>query len=594
MISYCTSNFLKKLPVFFSIFITLFVTLSCSTIDFGLQESGWDNEQAASVSEYNLSYRYKVMGIPVQGDKSIVESFFQHPDGDTSLLFLSFPRIGILQTRDNGKTFTPSFFKVSVLDTMFGYDEENGEERPASIYQDRVFVRFAVSEYDPDKIVCAAGPAIFISSDRGATWKTAKYFHDMENNPVRDLFITGPDSVIAFTPRRMLTTSDWGRRWRSSPVMVPGIPKLRGSYTCGLFDPSSDSLVISIQDSIETHAALSDATWSFFSREALSGPINSGVFHSGDFGKTWERLNGLPPLLLWQDDLSLLGGPLYPLHLYASDKKGFNPPADGKITVLNQDTRKFVEWLLDGEVESMEVIPLTGTRMVRFSPSEGIAGFELFAGVEQLWDAVQKFEHCDAIHWQDNWSSQKISGDFNYEYNLWHLFKRWTGMRTGSPVRYCRSEGGDIYRMRPDPGFLEKFIRNAIEGEIRLNTVHAFMKRIEDIEFLDPVKDPTGGFPVILERSSDSGISWEVIADPERMRVLLDPLGTKRSGFYWYKNVTSKKFRKLQLSFGFDKGVSYAVYPAGLYHGDGELLLHMNYFSLTDSFKDLYRIDIDE
>jgi hypothetical protein len=74
------------------------------------------------------------------------------------------------------------------------------------------------------------------------------------------------------------------------------------------------------------------------------------------------------------------------------------------------------------------------------------------------------------------------------------------------------------------------------------------------------------------------------------MSTITDPLNNKRSGFYWYKNVEKKKVFKLQISFGFDKGVSYLTYPMNLYNYENDLLLRMNYFSIANTYKDLYLV----
>ena len=45
------------------------------------------------------------MGVPVKGEKSVTEAVFVHPINKTVYIFISFPKIGILTSEDNGVTF---------------------------------------------------------------------------------------------------------------------------------------------------------------------------------------------------------------------------------------------------------------------------------------------------------------------------------------------------------------------------------------------------------------------------------------------------------------------------------------------------------
>ena len=86
------------------------------------------------------------------------------------------------------------------------------------------------------------------------------------------------------------------------------------------------------------------------------------------------------------------------------------------------------------------------------------------------------------------------------------------------------------------------------------------------------------------------GEQLNTLIDNRHMSTIIDPLGNKRSGFYWYKNVEQKKVFKFQISFGFDKGVSYLTYPINIYNLENDILLRMNYFTIANSYKDLYLI----
>jgi len=96
--------------------------------------------------------------------------------------------------------------------------------------------------------------------------------------------------------------------------------------------------------------------------------------------------------------------------------------------------------------------------------------------------------------------------------------------------------------------------------------------------------------PVIIEFSKDNGANWSELINSSFMRNIADPMGNKRSGFYWYKNVDQKKSFKLQISFGFDQGASFLVYPYDLQIFNDDLLMTLNYFSIMKTYKDAYLI----
>ena len=163
-------------------------------------------------------------------------------------------------------------------------------------------------------------------------------------------------------------------------------------------------------------------------------------------------------------------------------------------------------------------------------------------------------------------------------------------MRTNCPVLYSKDKNNKYYRIIPDPGFIKTFLKYSIQKQMELNSKKPFLKKPNDLEFFDPQLDPTNGFPSLIEFSKDNGKTWEILTESKHISQIIDPLSNKRSGLYWYKNVEQKKVFKLQISFGFDKGVNYLTYPLNLSCLKDDLLVGINYFSIANSYKDLYLV----
>ena len=108
-----------KIKHFLQYFIFLLL-FSCTTLQFGEKTKDlFGDYKEPQVRELNLSYNYKAMGVPVKGEKSVTEAVFVHPINKTVYIFISFPKIGILTSEDNGVTFGSSFFKLSFLEKFF-------------------------------------------------------------------------------------------------------------------------------------------------------------------------------------------------------------------------------------------------------------------------------------------------------------------------------------------------------------------------------------------------------------------------------------------------------------------------------------------
>jgi hypothetical protein len=594
-----------KNKIFIKLF-SIFLLFSCTTYKFGQLTNNYLIDESTDlnkdVHEFDLSYTYKIMGIPVKGDKAIVEDTFIHPDNKTMFLIISFPRVGILKTEDNGRTFTSNYFKSSFLDSTFGYNNENIEEKNSKIkskkaISPRLFGHFAFSKNDKDKLIIAFGPYIFISTDRGEKWKMKSLFYDLEKTNIKDVFVTDDDKLIVMTENTIAISEDWGLRWKKQTIAIDKVLAYKIEYVCGLYDNKTGYLYSSIKYKEDPEEILSKNTYNYFYNNIKVNTV-SGLYYSKDLGKTWLRSEVPVPVFLWKYSDKIYAAPLYPLCFYKYNfEESFKDSPLYKRAKLDESVKNAQELakvFLNLKPEEYDILSNVNNKILSFNDVEKDLKVIDETDFENLYIAINKIQKLQNIQWENYWYEDKKSANFNYEYNLYKFFKLWTGYRTNSPVLYTKDEKKKIYyRIKPDPLFLKTFIYYSIQNQIRLNSIKPFLRKTTDIEFYDPTIDPTNGFPVVIEFSKDKGKSWEVLIDSKHVRAIIDPLNTKRSGFYWYKNVDQKKIAKLQISFGWVEGVNYLIYPIDLYYFNNQLFIKINYFSVAKSYKDLYVIPLN-
>ena len=583
------------------LFLIIFFITGCSTLQFGTKDRIMiDDERSKDVREFALSYSYKVMGIPVKGDKSVAEAVFIHPEYETLFIFVSSPKIGILKTEDGGITFRSQFFKMSYLEKIYGYTNEpesekddkikNEEERPF-----RLFYHFAVSPVNPDRIVIAAGSYIFLSKNNGLKWDAKNVFLDIENVKIRDVFINENDEIIVLTENKIAVSRDWGKRWEKRLIKPEEMSAFKVEYLTGFYDNSNNILFASLKNKDEKDADLSQKSYYYFYKDKRL-PAKSGLYYTGDFGLTWKKTDIHVPVVAWKNNGSYYCAPLYPLSYYDKEfSEKFVRSSLYRNALLDNGTpqnylEEFAKALFDAGTEDYEIISQKSNRLAVFKNIDDAPIIIEENNFDNLYNGIKKLESLEVIQWKDYWYEDKKSENFFYEYNPWYIFKRWTGMRTNNPVLYNKTKDNIYYRVRPGEKFLKTFIKYSLEKEMELNSKNPFMKKTTDLEFFDPALDPTNGFPAVIEYSKDGGKNWVKVTDSEHIRNIIDPLSNKRSGFYWYKNVDQKKILKLQISFGFDKGVNYLTYPMDINIFDNEILMRLNYFSIAKSYKDLYLI----
>jgi len=577
--------------VYFFIFFLLFN--SCTTVKFGEKDNIFDvnEDNNKDIKEFELKYAYKVMGVPVNG-KGMAENVFSLPD-NTLFFCISFPKIGILKTDNFGRTFTGQYFKLGYLNKLFGYDDEKEERKKTDndrILQDRIFYKFAYSTTDSSRLVITYGPYIFLSTDKGNNWQAKNIFFDIEKTVIRDVFITEKEEIIVITAGSIYVSPDWGKKWKRTNIKIDNLNKYE--YISGLIN--NNILYASMKYNDEPDEILSKSSYDFFYNN-LNGALKSGVYYSEDLGITWKKTKVNIPAVLWRYNNAVYAGTVYPLHLYKAEfSENFKSSELYKNAVLNESTVNYVleyyNYLLKLKPDDYDIISGKNNRVMKLINNDE---FEIFdeKNFDNLINGIIKLQNSDHVQWDNNLYRNKKGNNFFYEYNLYRLIKTWTGMRTNSPLLYAKDPGG-FYRISMDEEFFKVFIKFSIDKQIKLNSINPFLKKSTDLEFMDPSIDPTGGFPVKIEFSGN-GSDWMNLIDSKHLRNIIDPLNSKRSAFYWYKNVDQKKLFRLQLSFGFDKGIDFVVYPDELIMINNMMLLNINYFSLSKSYKELYSVPIN-
>jgi len=575
----------------------LVILFSCSTIQFGIRKNKFLEEDAPKqdVKPFNLGYSYKVFGIEVSGN-SIVENIFAHPDQKAYFVFISFPKIGILKTVDYGKTFTSSFFTLKGLDISYGYnndedDNDNKNNKQEKQSQSRIFGHFTTSSKDQKKIIISLGSYVFLSDDYGTKWRVKNLFFDNEKSNIRNIFVNAKDEIFIFSENKIAVSKNWGKSWSIKYIKLNnGYNVFKTNYITGLYDNSTDIIYASFKHNDEEDNFLSRMTYQYLYQNKNT-ILKSGLFYSKDFGKTWTKTNVNIPLNLWKYNNKIYGSSIYPLSFYKKNySQQFIDSDFYKLAKLDNSTymaNEYLKTLLELDSDDFQIISQKDNKIVEIENTN--ANIIEENNFENIYYGLKKIEKIDYIQWQENWFTKKRSPNFFYEYNSYKLFKMWNGMQTTSPILYLK-EKDVYYRIKPKEEYLKVFFKYVLENQIKLNSINPFLRKPSDIEFFDPDFDPTNGFPVTVEYSTDFAKTWKELNDSKYIRNIIDPIGNKRTGLYWYKPVDQRKLFKLQISFGFDKGASFSVYPTDLEYIDGDLLIMLNYFSLLKSYKEVYLI----
>ena len=583
----------------FFFFLIIALLLGCGTIEYGIVDTLDDIDGTVkpdSVRQYNLKYRRRIGQSVSVGNISVPEDFIVHPDGETVFIVTSFPKIGILKTTDGGDTYTQSFFSLPSLDVHFGYNKSADESARESVKDsseseekipnfNRIIPKFGCSANDDNKIYIVLGSYIFTSSDKGDTWRAKRLFNDNVQSKIISTIVTKDDTIVSFSENRAAATQDWGHKWRTSFLAVPDMNILNMRLIDAVYAPSSDSIYASIISKSCPISEYSQDTFRYFSQnEQVSG---SAVYILDNAGKYKAAAECPVPVGLFSHNGVIYGAPSFPTDLYlhqfsdAFCKDEFYKNA--KPTAIKKTYTEYLHYMTDSSTDSLTLLSPQHNCAVRFD-GENVTKTKI-DDFDTLYAGMSKMQEWDFAQFVYRYFEEKHSADFGYEYSALRMFKRWTGMKTNSPILYAKGDGC-YYRIVPEPKFWAAFCRYAFENQIKLNGVNPFLKKKSDVEFVNPEID-SSGFPVLLQKSID-GKSWTNICDRRHISTIIDPIGNKRSGFYWYKNVEQKKNFKLQFSFGNSQGLSYLQYPLALRYYKGELYILLNYFTLVNSYKDLY------
>jgi len=617
----------KILPL--SIFVIVLLLFSCSTIQFGKESQKTSpinkvenkNEPLNDdIKEYDLSYSYKVMGIPVNGKKSVVETFYR--DNNTDFIFISFPKIGILKAINNGKTFQPTFFNFKTLNTFFGYNKDYDDinintNKNREILPKKLFSHFVKSDIDNKKIAISMGNYIFTSIDYGDKWNAKQLNWDVNNYQINSMFGSN-DELIVFMNDKIMVSKDWGKNWKTETLKI-GKTKLQ--YISAIYDKNGDRFLISLKFPKEKDSILSRNSYLFFkgqgagkeSREIKdkkdiesekdlknSGETLSGLYYTTNFGKVIKKLdNDINfPVSLWNYNETIYFSNIYPTKMY--DEKFTeefylsNLYTKGILNKTSTEINEYLDKKLYLNNDFLEIIDIKNPIIAKIENDEIKKIKE--TNFENVYNAIKQLEKIDYLKYSEkdkkvfffpNLSNE--DRDFYYDYNPYQIFMSWTNFSITAPIIYTKHNNRYI-RIVPEKKFLEIFFNYAFENEIRINSTNPLLRKITDNRFFSPALDPTDGFPVSFEYSLD-GITWEKILDEKHIKIIVDPLATKRSGLYWYKNIEQKKSTRLELSFGFEEGASYFCYPQKLIsYNKNYMLIILNYFSIIKEYKDCYLI----
>lgn len=571
---------------------------SCGTIEYGIVDTLDDIEEPSkpdSVRQYNLKYRRHIGRSVSTGNISVPEDFIVHPDGETVFIITSFPKIGILTTNDGGDTYRQSFFSLPSLDVHFGYNKSADESARESVKDsseseekipnfNRIIPKFGCSANDSNKIFIILGNYIFVSSNKGDSWQAKRLFNDNIQTKIICTIVTKDDTIVSFSENRIAVSRDWGHKWKISFLSVPDMNVFNTRLIDAVYDASSDAIYASVINKSRPLADYSAETHRYFAQdETLSG---CAVCILDSAGKYISSTECPIPVGLFSHRGVVYGAPAFPTDLYrhqfsdAFCRDEFYRTA--KPTVIKKTYTEYLHYMTDCS-DDLTLLSPQNNRAVRFD-GQHVSQVRI-DDFDTLYTGMSKMQEWDFAQFVYRYFEEKHSANFGYEYSALRMFKRWTGMKTNSPILYAKGDGC-YYRIVPEPKFWAALCRYAFENQIKLNGVSPFLKKKSDIEFVNPEID-TSGFPVLLQKSSD-GMTWTNISDRQHIATMIDPIRSKRSGFYWYKNVEQKKNFKLQFSFGNSQGLSYLQYPLALRYYKGELYILLNYFTLVNSYKDLY------
>lgn len=588
---------MKKNPFFFTLIISLLLFCSCSTMKFGRSAIDTlyaeDDEPQARIREFDLSYNYKIMGVKVSG-KSIVEDLFILND-KTLFIVISFPRVGILKSNDFGKSFQSTFFNNRYLEKAYNYNKEESEdegERPEKREEITLSRHFATSHRDREKALITIGPYLYLTEDAGDSWSQKSVFLDIENTHIREVVVTENDEIYLFTNNRMAYSKDWGRKWEKRAVKLEGIPPFKMELVSA--HHRYGTLFASFRHRDESNASLARLSYERLYK-GESRAAGSGLFISEDRGLSWGRAGLDLPVVLWDYEDRIYALPPYELSFYnESFSEEFRDSLlyrKGELTESSYEAEELIEILQESGKGYLELLPLNGGKLFSFN-DKSVKNLEIVDNKDYncSYRGNKVLANNDFVHRESLIDESKGVVDFYYSYNPYRLFKIWMGLKSNPAAIYAKGKENRFYRIVPDKLFLKHFFKYVVLEKARINSINPFLRKPGDVDFFKATLDPTKGFPVEVELLEAEG--WTLFEDSAHINRIINPLGNKRSEFFWYKNVDKKKSYKLQFTFGKEDGINFLVYPYKLLYYKNALLMINNYYSLEKSYMDLYIMEL--
>ncbi len=571
----------------------VFLATGCSTFSFDNLLTTYEQSESGNISEIDLSYNYTVMGVPARGIKSVIESIYTQESTGKVFYFVSFPSVAVIVTDPEAGSYRYANFKTRSLDTLFGYTSINDEDaaRQTSVrYRVRPSVSFYESDYDPQIVVFTVDNHYFVTKDGGVTWKRGAIPWNIENNPIINVIFRENGSVVAATANRLFRSDSGLNRWEEIFFNGNILSCLTNRYINLAEDQSNGRLYLTLKGAQDNDSNLSRLTFNrFYSETNL--PVNQfhGVYMSDNDGITWSKVIDIPLIPHFFEDKTVWVG-IYPMDLYVypfSNEFRSNPfYTSGVLSERTVRYAEYEQYLKSLTPENYRYFSTIHNRYCVYNEdftSYTIEAESDYGRTVAVDNTIKGLVYIKTVDINIDYS---VSDNFCYEYNAIRMFDRWTGGFTNGAVN-IKENNGMFVRYAPTQRFIDQFNTTVFNNQKRLNSIHPFLKRSVYESFFQPHEDSTNGETFVLQYSIN-GVDWQDLYTSDYIKRTIDPIGQKRSALYWYREVDTKKNFRLSVSFGFDNLNSLIVYPEDIIIFQNKLLFIVNYYSLTNSYKDAY------
>ncbi len=580
---------LLKIFTFFLILITLF---SCSTINFGKPVTYSTNKESKQIEEVDLSFNYTVMGIPVSGEKSVVEYCYRQQSTDRIFYVISYPAVGILRTDKLHNEFSFKKFKSRSLDELFGYVDINSDDASKkdgrNTYK-RPFVNFKESSNNKNMMFFSIEHTLFMTNDGGDNWKMQQLPFNPESQPIYDIEFISDSEIVIITSNRIFYSINAGKNW--SELRLNNDSFYAYKYSMINVASIDNNLFFTVRQNDEADSLLSKECFNFlYVDNTTTGDLKSGVFKYDLKKKEWKKIINIPLIPHLSGEI-VRWSQIYPMDLYLYNfTENFKKNALFKAGILNNRTNnlnEYLEYLDNTTAENFMIFSPICNKSVVFDENYGSYIIESIEDYNQIVLINNKVESLRYVKKVNN-VSENGDDQFCFRYNIRYIFNKWTAGLTNGGSRVYNNDNSFI-RFTISDEFKRFFNRYILDKMMKNSGIHPFLQKKNEYNLIEPHLDPTNGQTYTIEISKD-GKEWKQIVDTSYIRNISDPLSQKRSAIFWYRNIEQKKNFKLSLSFGFDNSNSYLVYPDDIIINDEFLFTVFNYFSIQGSYRDVFKI----